>query len=59
MTEKQKKAYKKWALKNKDRVYYLSKKSTTKSFILKYATMKDLRLCMKYIQERLIKNYEN
>ena len=51
-TEAKARANKKWDEKNKERKKYISKKSTTKSFILNLATEDDLELIEKYITQR-------
>ena len=47
-----KKANKRWDDKNKARKLYINKRSTTKSFILNFATEADLEQIEKYIEER-------
>lgn len=47
------KADKLWNEKNKDKRQYLNKKSATKSFILKFATDKDIQLVNDWLNERI------
>ncbi len=52
LSEARKKANKRWDDKNKARKLYINKRSTTKSFILNFATEADLEQIEKYIEER-------
>lgn len=52
LSEARKKANKRWDDKNKARKFYINKRSTTKSFILNFATEADLEQIEKYIEER-------
>lgn len=52
LSEARKKANKRWDDKNKARKLYINKRSTTKSFILNFATEADLEQIKKYIEER-------
>ena len=52
LSEARKRANKRWDDKNKARKLYINKRSTTKSFILNFATEADLEQIEKYIEER-------
>lgn len=52
VSEAQKRATKKWDIKNKTRKQYLNRRSVTKNFILKEATTEDLEQIKKYIEQR-------
>ncbi|WP_270253857.1 hypothetical protein [Lactobacillus johnsonii] len=58
-TEAKAKANKKWNQSNKERVQYINKRSTTKSFILNLATEEDLKNIESYIMERKAKLKES
>ncbi|MEY8444370.1 hypothetical protein AALM99_09750 [Lactococcus muris] len=51
-TDAQKKAIDKYRQKNKERTNYLAKRSTSKNFISKHATLEDLEELKKLIKER-------
>ncbi|WP_416037828.1 hypothetical protein ACL43R_04385 [Lactococcus formosensis] len=51
-TEAQKKATDAYRQKNKERTNYLAKRSTSKNFILKHATLEDLEELKQLIKER-------
>lgn len=57
VSEAQKKAAKKWDNKNKKRKQYLNRRSVTKNFILKEATIEDLEQIEKYIEQRKHEKY--
>lgn len=52
LSESRKKANKKWAENNKERNYYIKKRSATRNFIKNQATLEDLIEIEKLIQER-------
>ena len=58
LTEAQKRAKQKYREKNKERSNYINDKSKAKNFILKKATLEDLKELEELIKER-IKNEEN
>ncbi|OXZ39988.1 hypothetical protein [Finegoldia magna] len=52
-TEAQRKANAKWDKANKDKKNYINKKSITKNFILKTATLEDIENAKTWINSRL------
>lgn len=54
VSEAQRKANKKWDNKNRERKRYINRRSTAKNFILKLATLDDLKQIKIYIKQREI-----
>ena len=54
-TEAQRRANAKWDKANKEKKNYINKKSVTKNFVLKTATLEDIMLVQEWINERLNK----
>lgn len=52
VTEAQKKAHAKWEKNNKERRQYINKRSASRSFISKLATIEDLQELLKLIHAR-------
>lgn len=53
ITESRKKENKKWADNNKDKMVYYQYKSKSKNFILKYATLNDLKDLKKLLDDKI------
>jgi hypothetical protein len=51
-SEAQQRATAKWQAENKERRLYLTKKSTTKNFILKHSTVDDLKNVAEWLEQR-------
>ncbi|MDU7804157.1 MAG: hypothetical protein E7J62_05880 [Serratia marcescens] len=58
-TEARRKANAKWDKANKDKKNYINKKSTTKNFILKTATLEDVENVKTWIYTRLNQEKNN
>lgn len=54
-TEAQRRANSKWDKANKEKKNYINKKSITKNFVLKTATLEDIMLVQEWLNERLNK----
>ncbi len=54
-TEAQRRANAKWDKANKEKKNYINKKSITKNFVLKTATLEDIMLVQEWIKDRLNK----